>query len=116
MSSSPPSKPADEPGHALSFSLIAVLVFLLVVSLTRGGAQTAEGAAAMGLFVMAWGVMFLLAYFFSHKAAFLRGLIWFCEHFSYPGTRRMAFFYAVVLLVMGAVQLLSGLGLVKWSL
>lgn len=116
MSSPPPTtRPADEPGHLLSLSLIAVLAFLLVVSLTRGGAQTTEGAAAMGLFVMAWGVMFLLAYFFSHKAAFLRGLIWFCEHFSYPSTRRMAFFYAAVLLVMGAVQLLSGLGLVKWS-
>jgi uncharacterized membrane protein len=113
MSSPPPSsQPTDEPGHVLSLSLIAVLVFLLVVSLTRGGAQTAEGIVAMGLFVMAWGLMFLLAFFFSHKSAFLRGLIWFCEHFSYPGTRKMAFFYFAVCLVMGGASVLRGLGLV----
>jgi hypothetical protein len=64
----------------------------------------------MGLFMMAWGLMFLASYWFSHKSAFLRGLTIFCEKLSYPSTRKMAFFYFAVAFVLGFMSVLGGLG------
>lgn len=99
---------APERGAILGFLLIGLLCGLLVVALrSEGGAKD----VAMGLYLMAWGGMFLAAFFFSHKTFFLRGLMWFCLKLSAPSTPKMALFYAAVTGVMGAASVMVGLGM-----
>ena len=112
-----PTKSANEPGVALGIGLIAILAALLLATL-MSGFQTGPirpGASSvfLGLYLMAWGAMFLASYFFSHKTFFFRGLIWVCEHWSSPKGRRMAFFYAALALVLGGMATLSGLGVIN---
>ena len=106
---------ANEPGYLLSAVLIALLVALLWSAQEAGAevgpAKAGVGTVLLGLYVMAWGCMFLASYYFSHKSIFLRGLVWVCERFSYPASRRMAFFYFFLATGLGSVAVLKGLGL-----
>ncbi|GGA78787.1 hypothetical protein GCM10011521_28210 [Arenimonas soli] len=101
---------------ALGIGLIAVLVVLLVATLASGleAGPIGPGPSStfLGLYLMAWGAMFLASYYFSHKTFFLRGLIWVCEHWSSPKGRGMAFFYAALAMLLGGLAVLSGLGLI----
>jgi hypothetical protein len=94
--------------------LILVLVALLVAALKtqppHGEPQSPISSIALGLYIIAWGCMFLASYYFSHKAFFFRGLIWVCEHFSRPRSRKMAFFYFALATALGGASLISGLG------
>jgi hypothetical protein len=110
------SKPIEnEPGIALGVSLIAVLAALLIGALAAGvepgPIRPGPGSVLLGLYLMAWGAMFLASYYYSHKTFFLRGLIWVCEHLSRPSSRSMAFLYAALGLGLGGMATLSGLGL-----
>ena len=106
----------NEPGYLLSAGLIALIVALFVAYLAAGGAPehlaASSGTIILGLYLMAWGFMFLASYYFSHKSIFLRGLIWVCEHFSWPAGRGMAFFYFALCAIGGGIIVLKGLGLV----
>lgn len=111
-----PSHVQNEPGVALGVGLISVLVVLLVATLASGieagPIRPGPSGVFLGLYLMAWGAMFLASYFFSHKTFFLRGLIWVCEHWSSPKGRGMAFFYAALAMLLGGLAVLSGLGLI----
>ncbi|MCL2523329.1 MAG: hypothetical protein FWF17_01885 [Betaproteobacteria bacterium] len=63
----------------------------------------------LGLYILAWGFMFLASYYFSHKTFFFRALIWVCEHFSCPASRKMAFFYFAIAVAIGGSSLFSGI-------
>jgi hypothetical protein len=105
----------NEAGLALGGLLIASLVGLLVASFAVGGASPNMGPGAgtvlLGLYILAWGMMFLASYYFSHKSFFLRGLLWVCENWSRPAGRKMAFFYFVLASVLGGASIIRGLGL-----
>lgn len=101
--------PPPERGDALGYALIAVLAALTIGALRAGGETK---SLLMGLLLIAWGCMFLAAYYFSHKTFFLRGLLWFCTHWSWPSSPKMAFFYFAVPVAMGIVSILMGLGVV----
>jgi len=104
----------SEPGHLLSWSFIAALVGLLVAALAFGVAPSplkqGAGTVLLGLYLVAWGLAFLGAYYYSHKSFFFRGLIWVCENFSSPRGRKMAFFYSALAFIFGSVAVLEGLG------
>jgi hypothetical protein len=104
----------DEPGYALGIALIGVLVVLLFgaidAGLEAGPIKPGLGSTLGGLYVMAWGVMFLASYYFSHKTFFFRALIWVCEHLSFPSGRIMAFFYFFIAFGLGGYAALKGLG------
>jgi len=106
----------DEPGVLLGLSLIALLIALLAVALALGlrpGPMQPGAANVFGaLYLLAWGVMFLCAYFFSRKTFFFRALLWVCYHLSYPRGKGMALFYAALAFIIGGIALVSGLGLV----
>lgn len=102
-----PTERPQERGVVLGYTLIAVLAALTTAALR---ADAASKSVLMGVLLIAWGLMFLASYFFSHKTFFLRGLIWFCVTLSSPSTPKMAFFYFAVTTVMGAASILSGLG------
>jgi hypothetical protein len=117
----PPSRfpvsiePPKEPGYLLSALLIGVLAVLLYAveasGIQPGPVKAGQGPVLLGLYIMAWGCMFLASYYFSHKSFFLRALIWICEHFSWPRTRKMAFFYFALAFGLGFMAVLSGLGI-----
>jgi len=110
-----PTSPPKESGYFLGTILIAGLVVLLVavlqVDIEPGPIRPGAGSVLLGLYVLAWGFMFLASYFFSHKTFFFRGLIWVCEHLSFPASRKMAFFYFVLTLFIGGLTVLKGLAL-----
>ena len=107
--------PPSEPGYVLSAILIASLVALLwaaqEVGIQSGPVQPGLGTVLLGLYVMAWGCMFLASYFFSHKSFFLRALLWVCERFSWPSSRKMAFFYFALAFGLGLMAVLKGLAI-----
>ena len=111
----PKAAPAAEPGLALGLALIAVLALLLVGALVAGiepgrPPKPGLGNVLLGVYVMAWGGMFFASYFFEHKTFFFRALIWLCEHFSHPASRKMALFYAALAIVLGGMGVLAGVG------
>lgn len=112
-SASRPELPKER-GYLLSFALIGILVALLGLSLASGfelgPARPGPSDIFTGLYVMAWGFMFLAGYYFSHKSFFLRALMWVCEHQSSLRSRKMAFFVFALSFVLGLMGLLGGLG------
>jgi hypothetical protein len=105
----------DEPGMILGLSLIALLVALLAGTIALGGAghtQRGIGSVLGGLYLVTWGVMFLLSYFYSYKTFLFRALMWVCTRGSSPRGRRMAFFYFGLATLIGSMVMLSGLGVV----
>ena len=106
----------NEPGVGLGMLLIAVLAGLLLAALFTGfkpgPIRPGTSTVLLGLYLMAWGVMFLASYYLSHKTFFFRALIWVCEHWSSPKGRAMAFFYSGLALLMGSFVALTGLGLI----
>ena len=112
----PPTTPKNETGFLLSLALVGLLVALLVavlaVGVNSGPIQPGPRGILLGLYIMVWGCMFLASYYFSHKSFFLRGLVWICEHISYPASRKMAFFYFLLAFGVGTMALLAGMGIV----
>lgn len=112
-----PKQPENDPGYALSLILIAVLLGLLYAveasDLEPGPVKPGAGTVLLGVYVLAWGCMFLASYYFSHKSFFLRGLAWVCEHLSYPRSRKMAFFYFALASLLGGAAILTGVGVIK---
>ena len=104
----------NEPGLVLGFALIGLLVLLLVAAFVAGvksgPVEPGLGSVLLGLYIVAWGLMFLASYFYGHKTFFFRGLIWVCEKFSHPKGRGMAFFYAALAIGLGGFATLKGLG------
>ena len=107
--------PPREPGYLLSAALIGSLVALLwsaeEAGLQAGPVKPGLGTVLLGLYVMAWGFMFLASYYFSHRSFFLRALQWVCVYLSWPRSPKMAFFYFALAFGLGAMGVLSGLGL-----
>jgi hypothetical protein len=104
-------------GYALGILLIGVLLLLnvavFVVEPEFPPPSRSLGTVLIGAYLIAWGLMFLASYYFSHKIFVLRGLLWVCEHFSNPRGKRMAFFYFVLATVLGVVAVLVGLGVME---
>ena len=115
MSFSRPTTPPNESGYLLGTTLIAALVVLFVavlqVGIQSGPIRPGAGSVLLGLYILAWGFMFLASYFYSYKTFFFRGLLWFCEHLSFPASRKMAFFYFALALFIGGMGVLKGLAL-----
>ena len=90
---------------------IAVAIGLLALSfplrITRAGHEVPS--VFLGFYIIYWGVLFLLSYFFSDASYVLRALIWVCEHFSHPRGRYMAFFYFGLSVLLGSGALLAAL-------
>ncbi|MFD1710803.1 hypothetical protein FVQ98_01670 [Ottowia sp. GY511] len=108
--SAPDASEADESGYLLSAVLIGVLAALLwaVLAAEQRTGYLDQGDAAVwpGAYVMAWGAMFGLSYWWF----FLRGLMWLCEHGSRPSGRKMAWFYAALGGFLGLMGAFKGLG------
>ena len=105
----------DERGALLGWSLIGILAFLQGAALVAGlpgpgeNAESPLGLILISLMFLLLGPLFLVAYFHPHKTFFFRGLVWFCEQFSFVRTRKLAFFFAVLCTLGGVLTLLQAL-------
>jgi len=103
-----------EPGIVLGVAMIALLAGLLTASLMSGmkpgPMRPGAPSVILGVYLMAWGAMFLASYFFDHMTFFFRALIWACENWSHPKGRRMALFYSGLAFLVGGMGVLTGLG------
>ena len=110
------SQPTNETGMALGLVLIAGLVALLLAALLSGepGGRFGEDRRTilLGLYLIAWGGMFLASYRFAHKTFFFRALMRVCEQWSFPKGRGMALFYGALAILLGGTALLTGVGIV----
>ncbi|WP_041675140.1 hypothetical protein [Ramlibacter tataouinensis] len=115
MDAPKPHESRNEPGYLLSAVLIGLLLALLgatqAAGIESGPVKPGAGTVLLGLYVIAWGCMFLASYYYSHKAVFFRGLIWVCEKLSFPASRKMAFFYFALASGLGTMAVLKGLGI-----
>jgi hypothetical protein len=92
-----------------------LLVVLLVGAIALGDAahtQRGIGSVIGGLYLIAWGLMFLASYFYRRKSFFFRALMWVCERGSSPRGKKMAFFYFGLATLIGSMLVLSGIGLI----
>ena len=87
-------------------------VFLVGVP-TGGGMPKGPGTILLGIYTQAWGVLFLLSYWFSQKSHLLRGLMWVCENCGAPRSPRNALLFGALGVVMGTIALLGGVGFVN---
>jgi hypothetical protein len=107
-------KKPNEPGVLLGVALLAVLLCLLVQIIVNGfepGPEIRRNQGIIGgIYIQAWGLLFLLSYYFEHKSFLFRGLMWICEHCTSPKGRFMAFFYFALALGIGTLIILRALG------
>jgi hypothetical protein len=107
----------QEPGYTLGILLIGILLLFNVAVFEATPTFPPPGRSLstvlIGGYLIAWGLMFLASYYFSHKTFFLRGLLWVCENFSNPRGKRMAFFYFVLATMLGVMAVLQGLGAIQ---
>jgi uncharacterized membrane protein len=113
MSNSAPAKHQlpNEAGLGLGFSLIGILIVLFIAVLSTmnpGPMKAGVGTVLLGIYLMVWGIIFIASYYYSHKTFFFRGLIWFCEKFSFPRRREMALFCGVLGVGMGGAAVILG--------
>ncbi len=105
----------NERGLSLGITIILLIVaFNIVLSflnLKPGPLEEGPGTIVVGIYIQFLGILFLLSYYFSHKTFFFRWIIWLCEKFSYPASRKMAFFYFGLAFILGTTAILKGLGI-----
>jgi hypothetical protein len=102
-------------GIWLDILIVLVAAGLLAAAFMFGleaGQPVKRGVASVvgGLYIIYNGVLFLLSYLFPERCHVFRWLMWTCEHFSVPKTRRMALFYFAMAVFFGAWVLLIGFG------
>jgi hypothetical protein len=95
-----------EPGYGIGIVFLVLLAAPLLY-----GWLTSPGISpiASGLFFLLLALVFLLSYFQSHRSFLFRWFEWFCEHGSFPASRKMAFFYFSLACLVGVALLFSGL-------
>jgi hypothetical protein len=74
-----------------------------------------EDLIALGLAFMALGSLFVVAYYRTDASKVLRALIWFCERLSAPAGKKVAYLWCFFFVLLGALALVHGLGLVELS-
>jgi hypothetical protein len=94
--------------------VVGVVAFVVAFNVIPANGQSVETEWLItGVYILGIAALFLLAYFFESESIVFRGLIWVCEHFSFPASRKMAFFYAGLGGVIGTVAILQGFGVIN---
>ena len=101
---------AKKPGWLIA---AAVIAFFFVFNFGFTPANPSDQWLLTGVYLLGIAVLFVCAYFFENESYVFRGLIWVCEHFSSPRSRKMALFYAAFGAVIGTVAILQGLGVIN---
>ena len=105
-------------GIIIIFTLIVILFICLVFIINDfpqfktigiGMKPTNRIGVLTGLYVQLWGIVFLLSYFYEKSNFVFRALMWICEHWGSPKSRKTAIFTAILSLTIGTIMLISGL-------
>lgn len=109
------SKSSLEQGTGLSLLLIGVLVVLLIAAFMAKSTEVSSvppriSTILIGVYGIAWGLMFLASYYFSAGSFFLRALMWVCLHTTRAENPKVAFVYCAICVLGGVICMLTGLG------
>ena len=100
----------NEPGRGLGrvilFLLIAPQLYASVRWLFDHSYQPNHLFTAV--YFLFLGAIFLVSYYFPERSFILRAFLWFCEHASFPASRKMAFFYFGLCSFVGVGILIDG--------
>jgi hypothetical protein len=81
--------------------------------LSLGPVMPGQATVLLALYVMGWGVLFLLSYYFPNRSYLLKVLMWCCEHGRGLQGPWTAVLWGVFAILLGAFALLLGLGVVR---
>ena len=100
----------NEPGRLVGGSILAILIGPQLYFAVRGFQEPASqpSYAAIGLYLIFIGSIFLVSYYVPEKSFVFRWFLWLCEHGSAPSGRWMAFFYTALGFFLGGVCLFKG--------
>lgn len=102
-----------ERGLFLGFLVLALLVaphvYLLFNPSQVALLSTPQGDIFNGAYLLLFGFTFLGSYYLSHKSFVFRWFAWICEHWSFPSSRKMAFFYFGLSLFLAGIAITRGL-------
>lgn len=70
-----------------------------------------KSSVFVGLFMIAWGCVFLVSYYFSHKSFLLRQIASLLDYNPILSGKMAAFFYFGLATICGIGAILQGLGL-----
>jgi len=99
-----------EAGLIIGFVIIAVLL-VANIYIALYVSNEAIKNILIAIYIYFLGSVFLAAFFFENKSFIFRWAIWICEHFSSPGSRKMAFFYFVLAIFIGSFALYKGISI-----
>ena len=103
----------ENKGHEQGLVIGVVIIGLFVlanVAIFR--MDTADDPKVMiwtGLYLYFIGTIFLTAYYFEEKSFIFRWAVWICENFSYPKSKKMAFFYFGLSMLVGTGAIIESL-------
>jgi len=102
----------DEPGYILGGVILVLLITPQVYALISYEADRRSSYLFGPPFTAAYfaliGAVFLASYYFSHKSFLFRWFAWFCERGSFPATRKMAFFYFALCMLVAGIGVFHG--------
>jgi hypothetical protein len=108
------TKPKPLLDAAFGVVLIGLMMAALQDGFGFGEIVAGPPAIFLGLYLQAWGILFLLSYRFSRHSYLLKFLMWLCEHHSNPRGAWTALLWGVFAIGMGLMPLLIGLGLASF--
>ena len=97
----------NEPGRAVGgmilFALLAPQAYFFAQWLPDHAYEPSQFFVAF--YILFIGAIFLASYYVPEKSYIFRAFLWFCEHASAPGSRKMAFFYFGLSCIVGVTML-----------
>jgi len=102
----------NEKGLILGCTLLLPLIIVQLAPYSLD-IDSAKFKAVNIAFILYLGALFLLSYYYSHKTLLLRGLRWLCENLSWPKSKKMAFFYFGLSLIIGLLATLDATGVLN---
>ena len=102
-----------ERGLFLGITILALQLGLMTGALLNdlniGSVSKGTSEIITGIYIQVGGVLFLASYYVEHKSFLFRGLIWICENASTWRTRKMAFFFAALCILVGTGGIVMGI-------
>lgn len=91
---------------------IALFVLILVTKKDMSKLEMGTSSILLSVYVIVWGILFLLSYYQHEKSYVLRFLFWLCKISIGSKNGKIAFFYFWVAILASVIGFLYGLGII----
>ena len=99
---------ANEPGLIIGVLIIGLILAYNIAPMPFIESE-GEGLIATGIYIYFIGSLFIVSYYYSHKSFLFRLFMGLCEFLSWPSSRKMAFFYFGLSLMVGSLAIYDGI-------